>query len=120
LRRERDDGEEAAPVSRIQRYQKTHGSVDVTLETAAAIDREVDIEKGLAETDVQLAELREKFTDSHPVVATLKQKTAQMARGEARRAAEEPPDRRARLGAGESVVSRGTSRAAPTTACAGS
>lgn len=71
---------DAAEVA-IERYQKTHGSVDVTLETGAAIDREVEIEKGLAETDVQLAELREKFTDSHPVIATLKQKMAQM-RGE--------------------------------------
>jgi tyrosine-protein kinase Etk/Wzc len=72
--------DDVAEVS-IERYQKTHGShgsVDVTLETQAAIDRAVDIEKALAETDVQLAELREKFTDSHPVIATLKQKMAQM------------------------------------------
>jgi hypothetical protein len=57
-------------------------SVDVTLETEAAIERDVDIEKGLAETDVQLAELREKFTDSHPVIATLKHEAGALERRE--------------------------------------
>ena len=62
----------------LERYQQQHGSVNVSLETKAAIDRAVDVEKGLSELQVQLAELRQKFTDSHPAVATLRQKTAEL------------------------------------------
>jgi tyrosine-protein kinase Etk/Wzc len=68
---------DAAELAREQ-HQKAKGSVDVSLETKAAIDRAVDVEKGMSELQVQLAELRERFTESHPAVATLKQKLAQL------------------------------------------
>jgi tyrosine-protein kinase Etk/Wzc len=58
----------------LESYQARAGSVDVSLEGKAAIDRAVDIEKAAAELKLQHAELRQRFTEEHPALAAIAQK----------------------------------------------
>ncbi|HEX9051320.1 MAG TPA: polysaccharide biosynthesis tyrosine autokinase [Anaeromyxobacter sp.] len=58
----------------LETYQAHAGSVDVTLEGKAAIDRAVDIEKAAAELKLQHAELRQRFTEEHPALVAIAQK----------------------------------------------
>jgi tyrosine-protein kinase Etk/Wzc len=73
---------EAAEVE-LEKYRARDGSVDVTLATQAALERAVDVEKGLSELQVEYAALRQKFTESHPVLLAMRDK---MGRLEAERA----------------------------------
>ena len=58
----------------VKTYQLKKGSVDLDIETQAMLDRGVEIEKALSELDLSRAELRQRFTDSHPVLLSLKEK----------------------------------------------
>jgi tyrosine-protein kinase Etk/Wzc len=58
----------------LEAYQSHAGSVDVSLEGKAAIDRAVDIEKAAAELKLQHAELRQRFTEEHPALVAIAQK----------------------------------------------
>jgi tyrosine-protein kinase Etk/Wzc len=58
----------------LEEYRARKGSVDVTLESKAAIDRAVDIEKALAELQLEHAALRQRFTEDHPALAALSSK----------------------------------------------
>ncbi len=58
----------------LEAYQSHAGSVDVSLEGKAAIDRAVDIEKAAAELKLQHAELRQRFTEEHPTLVAIAQK----------------------------------------------
>ncbi len=58
----------------LEAYQAHAGSVDVSLEGKAAIDRAVDIEKAAAELKLQHAELRQRFTEEHPALVAIAQK----------------------------------------------
>jgi tyrosine-protein kinase Etk/Wzc len=58
----------------LNAYRAKKGQVDLSLETKGALDRAVEIEKGLTELSLQQAELRQRFTESHPVLTGLQQK----------------------------------------------
>ncbi|BDG03427.1 polysaccharide biosynthesis tyrosine autokinase [Anaeromyxobacter oryzae] len=63
----------------MEGYQSKRGSVDVSLETQAAVARAADIEKASSELQVEYAALRQKFTDAHPALAAMKQKLDRLA-----------------------------------------
>jgi len=58
----------------VKAFQLKQGSVDLTIETQAILDRAVEIEKALSELDLNRAELRQRFTENHPVLRSLKEK----------------------------------------------
>ena len=60
--------------SALNAYKQKKRSVDLSLETKGALDRAVDIEKGLTELSLQQSELRQRFTESHPALVALRQK----------------------------------------------
>ena len=64
--------------SAFNKYQLKKGSVDLSAETQALLERTVEIEKALSEMDLQRTELRQKFTDSHRTLVALKQKGDQL------------------------------------------
>jgi tyrosine-protein kinase Etk/Wzc len=55
-------------------YQLKKGSVDLSAETQAMLDRAVDIEKSLSELELNRAELKQRFTSNHPILLSLKEK----------------------------------------------
>jgi tyrosine-protein kinase Etk/Wzc len=67
-----------AAEARLEGYRSTKGSVDVTLETQAAVARAVEIEKAASELKVEQAALRERFTEAHPAAAALAHKGRQL------------------------------------------
>src|SRR5882762_900901 len=58
----------------VKAFQLKQGSVDLTIETQAILDRAVEIEKALSELDLNRAELRQRFTENHPVLRSLREK----------------------------------------------
>ncbi|HYG68472.1 MAG TPA: GNVR domain-containing protein, partial [Anaeromyxobacteraceae bacterium] len=68
------DGAEAE----LERYRTNKGTVDVTVETEAAVRRSVEIEKAASELQLELAALRQRFTDAHPMVAAAQDKLARL------------------------------------------
>jgi tyrosine-protein kinase Etk/Wzc len=67
-----------AAESALNLYRSRNGSVDLTLETQGKLERAVEVEKLLSELDVERAELRQRFTESHPVLAAVRHKIAQL------------------------------------------
>lgn len=67
-----------ADETRLNAYRSRLGSVDIDRETQAVIEKSADIAKALSELELKRAELREKFTDSHPSLVTLRQKRQQL------------------------------------------
>jgi tyrosine-protein kinase Etk/Wzc len=63
-----------AAEAELEVYRSRKGSVDVSLETQAAVARSVEIEKALAELRVEQAALRQRFTESHPAYIAVAQK----------------------------------------------
>jgi len=59
-------------------YRAKRGQVDLSLETKGALDRAVEIEKALTELSLQRSELRQRFTESHPLLAALQQKVEKL------------------------------------------
>lgn len=70
----------------LERYHSVKGSVDVTLEGKATIERAVEIERAASELEVEHAALRQRFTEGHPALAALSRKLQQL--GVERRAVE--------------------------------
>jgi tyrosine-protein kinase Etk/Wzc len=62
----------------LNAYRSTHGTIDLPLETKAAIEKSVQIEKMETELQLQRAELRQKFTDNHPFLAAVNKKLAEV------------------------------------------
>lgn len=62
----------------LESYRSRKGSVDVTLETQAAVARAVEIEKAASEIEVERAALRQKFTADHPAMVAIGQKLHQL------------------------------------------
>jgi tyrosine-protein kinase Etk/Wzc len=60
--------------SALNTYKQQKRSVDLSLETKGALDRAVEIEKGLTELSLQQSELRQRFTESHPALVAVRQK----------------------------------------------
>jgi tyrosine-protein kinase Etk/Wzc len=67
-----------ADETRLNAYRSRLGSVDINLETKAVIEKSAEIAKALSELELKRAELREKFTESHPSLVTLRQKKEQL------------------------------------------
>jgi tyrosine-protein kinase Etk/Wzc len=68
-----DKAEEA-----LNAYRSKHGTIDLPLESKAAIEKSVALEKTATELQLQRAELRQKFTDSHPIMAAVNKKLAEV------------------------------------------
>ena len=68
-----DKAEEA-----LNGYRSKHGTIDLPLESKAAIEKAVALEKVATELQLQRAELRQKFTDSHPFLAAVNKKLAEV------------------------------------------
>jgi tyrosine-protein kinase Etk/Wzc len=68
-----DKAEEA-----LNTYRSKHGTIDLPLESKAAIEHAVDIEKVASQLQLQKAELTQKFTDNHPFLAAVKKKLAEV------------------------------------------
>jgi tyrosine-protein kinase Etk/Wzc len=61
----------------LSSYRSTKGAaVDLNLEAKAMLDRAAEVEKRAAELALQRAELRQRFTDNHPLVVALRSKEA--------------------------------------------
>jgi len=73
LRRNLDDAEAA-----LEKYRRTNGRVDVGLETKGVLERSADAERRLSELLLQRAELRQRFTESHPAALTLEDKIGKL------------------------------------------
>jgi len=52
-------------------YRLDRGTVDLTRETTAMLERSAAVERALLELDMQMAELRQRFKESHPSVQSL-------------------------------------------------
>ncbi|BDG09633.1 polysaccharide biosynthesis tyrosine autokinase [Anaeromyxobacter paludicola] len=61
----------------LNAYRSAHGTIDLSLEAKAALDRSVEIEKLVTELSLQRAELKQRFTDTHPYVVTIDKKLAE-------------------------------------------
>jgi len=68
-----DKAEEA-----LNAYRSQHGTIDLPLESKAAIEHAVEIEKVASQLQLQKAELAQKFTDSHPFLTAVKKKLAEV------------------------------------------
>ena len=67
--------------SALNEFQIRKGTVDLTAETQSILQRSVEIERQLTELDMQRSELRQRFTDNHPAIVSLREKIEQL-RGE--------------------------------------
>lgn len=62
----------------LNQFQIQHGTVDLTAETQSMLQRSVEIERAMTELDMQRSELRQRFTENHPAIASLKEKYEQL------------------------------------------
>lgn len=62
----------------LSRFQASGGKVDVPEETKSTIGEISDVEKQILTNNLQIADLREKFTDQHPVMQALEQKDKEL------------------------------------------
>jgi tyrosine-protein kinase Etk/Wzc len=67
-----------AAESALNAHRSRNGSVDLSLETQGRLARAVEVEKLLSGLEVQRAEMRQRFTENHPVLMAIKQKVAQL------------------------------------------
>lgn len=67
-----------AAESALEEYRKSHGTVNVSLETDSMLKHAVDVEKALSELQVQRQELASRFTESHPVMQSVAKKIASL------------------------------------------
>jgi tyrosine-protein kinase Etk/Wzc len=59
----------------LNSYQLKHGTVDLSLETQALLDRASEIEKSISELELSRSELRQRFTDQHPALRSVQEKS---------------------------------------------
>ncbi|QRK09319.1 polysaccharide biosynthesis tyrosine autokinase [Archangium violaceum] len=58
----------------LSAHRAGKGSVDIGLEAQAILERSVDIEKSLSALSLERSELRQRFTDNHPVLVATSRK----------------------------------------------
>jgi tyrosine-protein kinase Etk/Wzc len=58
----------------LKGYQVEKGTLDLSREAQAMLTRSVEIEKALSDAEMQRADLRQRFTDSHPALLSLADK----------------------------------------------
>ena len=59
--------------NRLNRYQQANQTVDLTLETQAVLDQAVRIDSQLAQLELQIQQMGERYTTSHPIMVELGQ-----------------------------------------------
>jgi tyrosine-protein kinase Etk/Wzc len=64
--------------ARLEAHRTRAGGVDVTMETQAAVARSADVEKAIAELNVEVGALRQRFTEAHPVLAAARARLARL------------------------------------------
>ncbi|PJE78776.1 Tyrosine-protein kinase wzc [invertebrate metagenome] len=57
--------------SKLHRFQQENQTVDLTMETQAVLDQAVDIDTQLAQLDMQIKQMGQRYTKSHPVMEEL-------------------------------------------------
>jgi tyrosine-protein kinase Etk/Wzc len=63
----------------LEHYKtKNNLRVDLSLATKDTLDRAIDLDKRLSELELQQKETRTRFTDTHPIMESLKQKISQI------------------------------------------
>jgi tyrosine-protein kinase Etk/Wzc len=62
----------------LERYRADHATMDVTLETQAAVQRAVELEKAASELLVEQGALRQRFTAEHPAMRAVQEKLARL------------------------------------------
>ncbi|BDG02298.1 polysaccharide biosynthesis tyrosine autokinase [Anaeromyxobacter oryzae] len=67
-------GSLASAESAVNSYQQRKGTVDLSREAQAMLDRTVEVERQLSELQLQRSELSDRFTDQHPTMMALKEK----------------------------------------------
>ncbi len=73
LRQELERAEQA-----LSAHRAGKGSVDLGMEAQAILDRSVDLERSISALTLERAELRQRFTDNHPVLAATTRKLARL------------------------------------------
>lgn len=68
---------EAAEV-KLNEYRAKKGSVDLTLESQAVINKELELKRQVTELELKRAELRERFTDNHPAIVAVRKQLDQL------------------------------------------
>jgi tyrosine-protein kinase Etk/Wzc len=69
---------------RLKQYRTQTGQLDIGLESKAMIDRGVELDAQIIQLRLQISELRQRFTDSHPNLVALNTKLRQLARARSR------------------------------------
>ena len=64
---------------RLKRYRMQTGQLDIGLQSKALIDRGQELSNQITQLQLQLSELRQRFTDSHPSLVTLNAKLRRLA-----------------------------------------
>jgi tyrosine-protein kinase Etk/Wzc len=64
--------------SALNDFQVKKGTVDLTAETQSMLQRTVEVERHMTELDMQRSELRQRFTENHPAIASIKEKYEQL------------------------------------------
>jgi tyrosine-protein kinase Etk/Wzc len=59
----------------LNAYQLKNGTVDLSLETQAMLDRASEIEKTITELELSRSELRQRFTENHPALLSVREKS---------------------------------------------
>jgi len=79
---------------RLKQYRAQSGQLDIGLQSKAIIDRGQELNEQISQLQLQLADLRQRFTDSHPSAVALNAKLRQLlfARRELQKKAEARPD----------------------------
>lgn len=62
----------------LSAFRLRKGTVDLTQETQAILERSVDLEKQLSDLEMQRSELRTRFTESHPSMVAIADKSAKL------------------------------------------
>ncbi|HZZ86323.1 MAG TPA: polysaccharide biosynthesis tyrosine autokinase [Anaeromyxobacteraceae bacterium] len=62
----------------LNAYKSKHQTVDLSLETKAALDEAVNLDKSISELQIQKAEVEQRFTGNHPFVATMNKKLGEL------------------------------------------
>lgn len=64
---------------RLKRYRTRTGQLDISLESKAIIDRGLELDAQITDLKLQLSDLRQRFTDTHPSLVALNKKLRELA-----------------------------------------
>jgi tyrosine-protein kinase Etk/Wzc len=62
----------------LEAFQTRKGTVSLSRQTESMLDQSVDVERELSQLELERTELRQRFTEQHPSVASITQKIDQM------------------------------------------